>query len=118
MRLPLFYSFKTGLRRLARRQTLIRNRLRDLGQRQQCRFRAHFETFAICTTRKVAGSRSNGNVPATGAKPSKAGPMELATRVATSMLTGTPATAATALISLAAGLVIHSLTGLPARCYA
>ena len=35
----------------------------------------------VCASRKVAGSRSNGSVPAIGAKPSNAGPIELAMRV-------------------------------------
>src|SRR3954447_21253581 len=105
--LPLGDALQARLRDLARRQPLLRDRLRDGGQRQQCRFAAHcFDAFGSCTRRKVAGSRSNGSVPATGAKPSNAGPMELAMRVATSALTGSPATSAIALISLAVGLVI------------
>src|SRR6202011_6326491 len=79
----------------------------------------HFAAFsgvlAPCTRRNVAGSRSNGSVPATGANPSNAGPMELAMRVATSALTGTPATSAIALISLGVGLVMRYLSPLLAR---
>src|SRR5207302_9609757 len=75
----------------------------------------HFAVLAACTRRNVAGSRSKGSVPATGAKPSNAGPMELAMRVATSALTGTPATSAIALISLGVGLVMRRLSPLLAR---
>src|SRR5450631_203646 len=94
---------------------LLRDRLRDLGQRQQCRLGAHFETFAVCMTRKLAGSRSNGSVPAIAAKPSNAGPMEWAMRAAASASTGTPATSAIALISLGVGFVMRRLLLLMAR---
>src|ERR1700722_8071240 len=104
--LPLRDPVETGLRRLARRDLLMRDRPGDRGQRHQGRFSGHFEAFPACTATNVAGSRSNGSVPAMAAKPSKAGPMELAMRVATSALTGTPATAAIALISLGVGLVM------------
>ena len=60
---------------------LVGDRLGDRGQRHQCGLGAHRDTFAVCASRKLAGSRSNGNVPAIGAKPSKAGPIELAIRV-------------------------------------
>src|ERR1700688_974267 len=114
-RLPLRDAVETGLRHLARRKALPGDRACDLGQRQQCGFggclvNVHFAALmgvTACTSRKVAGSRSNGSVPATGAKPSNAGPMELAMRAATSALTGTPATSAIALISLGLGLVMR-----------
>src|SRR6185437_7121409 len=98
--LPLRNPREAGLRRLARGEVLLRDRLRDRGQRHQGRLDAHAGFPAACTRTKLAGSRSNGSVPATAAKPSNAGPMELATRAATSVLTGTPATSAIALISL------------------
>src|ERR1700710_1872747 len=63
----------------------------------------------------VAGSRSKGSVPAIGAKPSNAGPMELAILAATSSVTGTPATSAVALICFAVGLVMWILLPLTAR---
>ncbi len=66
--LPLLDAVEAGLRHLARRESLLRDRLRDRGQRQQCRFRAHFEVFSVWTTAKVAGSRSNGSVPAIARK--------------------------------------------------
>src|SRR5712675_1830458 len=52
---------------------------------------------------------------ASAAKPSKAGPMELAMRAATSALTGKPATSAIALISLGLGFVMRDLLLLLAR---
>src|SRR5215208_5739489 len=117
MRLPFRNPLEAGLRHLTRRETFLRDRIRDRAQRQQCRFRAHLRAWGTWTRRKVAGSRSNGSVPATAAKPSNAGPMELAIRVATSALTGTPATSATALISFAVGLVIRCRLLLLARGY-
>src|SRR6202011_4462508 len=79
----------------------------------------HFAAFsgvlAPCARRNVAGSRSNGSVPAIAANPSNAGPMELAMRVATSALTGTPATSVIALISVGLGLVMRCLSPLMAR---
>src|ERR1700694_5859437 len=64
---------------------------------------------------KLAGSRSSGSVPATGAKPSNAGPIELAIRAATSSVTGSPAPAVIALISLGVGLVMYGPLPLMAR---
>src|SRR6266478_1489593 len=54
--------------------------------------------------RNEAGSRSNGRVPAIAAKPSNAGPIELATRSVAAASKGMPATSAIALISLGLGL--------------
>jgi hypothetical protein len=118
--LPLRDPIETGLRRLPRREAPLGDRLRDRRQRHQGRFSAHlvdvhFAVLTACTRRNVAGSRSNGSVPAIGAKPSNAGPIEWAMRVATSVLTGTPATSAIALISLGLGLVMRYLAPLPAR---
>src|SRR6185312_7104013 len=76
------------------------------GQRHQGRLVAHDDAFPVCTSRKVAGSRSNGNVPDTGSKPSKAGPIEPAMRLAASASTGTPPASAMALMSFALGLVM------------
>src|SRR5436190_1857494 len=90
-------------------------------QRHQGRLSVHCAAFllavlAACwTTINVAGSRSNGSVPATAANPSNAGPIELAIRSATSLLTGTPAISALALISFAVGLVMPRPLPLPAR---
>src|SRR5450755_3413060 len=94
--LPFRNPVEAGLCRLARGDALLRDRLCNPGQRQQCGFGAHFGAFAARTSKKLAGSRSNGSVPAMGAKPSNAGPMELAIRSATSGLTGTPVTSAIA----------------------
>src|ERR1700704_5335003 len=99
-----------------RRQFLFGDRLGDRGKRHQGRFGAHGKTFAVCTSRKLAGSRSNGKVPATGAKPSKAGPMELAMRAATSASTGTPAISVIALISFAVGVVMPRWFPYPLSC--
>src|SRR5258707_12751941 len=92
-----------------RRQFLLGDRFGDRDKRHQGQFGAHVETFALCTSKKLAGSRSNGSVPSTGAKPAKAGPMELAMRAATSASTGTPATSVIALISFAVGVVMPGL---------
>src|SRR6185436_12265202 len=108
-RLPLRDPVETGLRHFARGEFLGRDRLGDRHQRHQGRLATHFDTFARCTRRKLAGSRSIGSVPATGAKPSKAGPMELAMRSATSLSAGTPATSVIALTCLASGLVMRRL---------
>src|ERR1700690_3370619 len=109
MGLPSRDPVETGLRHLARGDVLVRDRFGDRGQRHQGRLGAHLAALAVCTTTKVEGSRSNGSVPATAAKPSKAGPMELAMRAATSASTGTPATSAIALISFGVGLVVRHL---------
>src|SRR5438132_3795585 len=108
-RLPLRDPLQTGPCHLLRRQALLGDRFGDGHQRHQGRLGAHFGTFAACTSRKPAGSRSNGSVPAMGAKPSNAGPMEVAMRVATSASTGTPAASAIALIALGLGLVMPYL---------
>src|SRR5581483_4392006 len=106
LRLPLRDPMQAGARNLVRGDLLVRDRLRDRGQRHQGRLGAHRETFTVCASRKLAGSRSNGRVPLIGAKPSNAGPIELAMRSATAASTGTPATSATALISFALGVVM------------
>src|SRR5437016_14229700 len=97
---------QTGSHHLARRNLLFGDRLCDRDKRHQGRLGAHFDTFAVCTSRKLAGSRSNGKVPATGAKPSNAGPIELAIRSAISGVAGTPATSVIALTSLGVGFVM------------
>src|SRR5271168_5061249 len=117
MRLPFRDPVETGLRHLARGNALVRDRACDRGQRHQGRFDAHRTTLPVCTTKNVDGSRSNGSVPAIAAKPSNAGPMELAMRVATSVSTGTPAALAMAWISFAVRLVIWYLPLLLARGY-
>src|SRR5262249_28377012 len=109
-RLPLRDPVKTRLHKLARGNLLCRNRLCDCSQRHQGRLGAHDDTFATCTSRKLAGSKSNGRVPETGSKPSKAGPIELAIRVATSASTATPPASATALMSFGVGLVMPRLS--------
>ena len=53
--LPLRDAVEAGLRHLARRDALFCDRLRDLGQRQQCGLGAHFATFCACTTQKRRG---------------------------------------------------------------
>src|SRR5205807_4852762 len=88
---------------------LVGNRPGDRRQRHQGGPGVHVDTFAACTSRKLAGSRSNGSVPAIGANPSNAGPMELAMRVATSASIGTPAASAIALIAFGLGLVMPHL---------
>src|SRR5581483_4996213 len=105
-RLPLRDAMQTGPRHLLRGHLLGCDRLGDRGQRHQGRLGAHDDALAVCTSRKVAGSRSNGNVPDTGSKPSKAGPIELPIRAATSASTGTPPASAMALMSLGLGLVM------------
>src|SRR5260370_35190953 len=121
-RLPLRDPLETGLRCLARGDAILRDRLRDRRQRHQSRLGTrvvdvHFAAFsgvlAPCTRRNVAGSRSNGSVPATGENPSNAGPMELAMRAPTSGLTGTPVPAATAWIPSAVGLAVARRLHLP-----
>src|SRR4029079_2098976 len=92
---------------------LVRDRLCDRGQRHQGRLGLHRAAFSVCTRTKVAGSRSNGSVPAMTAKASNTGPMELAIRVATSGSTTTPAISAVALASLAVGLVMLQSPSLP-----
>src|SRR5258708_6713297 len=84
--------------RRRRRDALVGDCLRHGRQRHQGRFGPHRVALAVCTTTKVEGSRSNGSVPAIGAKLSNAGPMELAMRAAISASTGTPATLAMAII--------------------
>src|SRR5437764_7582634 len=109
-RLPLRDPLQTRLRHLMGGQALVGNRPGDRRQRHQGGPGVHVDTFAACTSRKLAGSRSNGSVPAIGANPSNAGPMELAMRVATSASIGTPAASAIALIAFGLGLVMpHSL---------
>src|SRR5277367_4975094 len=107
--LPLRDPVQAGPRHLMRRQALFGDRPGDRDQRHQGWLTAHCDTFAPCASRKLAGSRSNGSVPATGAKPSNAGPMELAMRAATSASTGTPAASAIALVSLGLGRVMTRL---------
>src|SRR3989440_2139274 len=114
-RLPLRDPVQTGPCHLLRRKALLGDRLGDARQRQQGRLGVHFDTLAASTSRRPARSRSNGRGPAMGAKPSNAGPMELAMRVATSASTGTPAASAIALISLGLGLVMRPLSPLMAR---
>src|SRR3984957_3880253 len=104
--LPLGDAMQAGTRHLMRRQLLRGDRLRDLGQRHQGRLIAHFTTFMACASRKLAGSRSNGSVPAIASNPSNAGPIEPAMRVATSASTGTPPTSAIAFTSFGLGLVM------------
>src|SRR3954469_1261204 len=106
LRLPFPDPLQTGLDHFARRHALVGERLDNRGKRQQSRCAAHLVTLVFCTTRKVAGSRSNGSVPAIGARPSKAGPMELAILSATLLSTGSPVTSAIALISFPVGLVM------------
>ena len=81
-RLPLRDPVEAGLRHLARGDALVarspsRPRSATSGP-ARCSFR---NLRGSAPDRKVAGSRSNGSVPAIGAKPSKAGPIELAMRV-------------------------------------
>src|SRR5258705_9073984 len=72
--------------------------------------------LAACWTRTVvAASGSSGTVRATAANPSNPGPIELAIRSATSLLTDTPAMSAVALISFAVGLVMPHPLPSPAR---
>src|SRR3954447_16599072 len=114
-RLPLRDAGKAGLRHLARRHALACDGLGYFRQRKSCGFGRVHRRASFWTTRNVAGSRSNGSVPAIGARPSNAGPMELAILAATSSVTGTPATSAIALICFAVGLVIWIVLPLPAQ---
>src|SRR6516165_9811189 len=107
MRLPARDPLQARARHLTRRQAPLGDRFGDRSQRHQRGFAAHGETFISCTSRKLAGSRSNGMVPATAAKPSKAGPIELAIRSATSASTPTPAMPAIAATSLGLGFVMR-----------
>src|SRR5262249_16011319 len=100
MRLPLQDPVQAGLRRLARGHALVDDRLCAPGERHQGRLDTHRAAFSVCTTANVAGSRSNGSVPAMAANPSKAGPIEPAIRSATPFSTATPAVSAIALMCL------------------
>src|SRR5215469_5496520 len=116
LRLPLRDAMQAGARHFVRGELLAGDRLRDGGQAHQGGLGAHFTTCAVCIRRWDAGSRSNGSVPAIAAKPSKAGPIELDTRSATSALIGTPATSAIAMICFRLGLLMLVVPAvLPAR---
>src|SRR5215831_5086390 len=104
--LPLCNAMQTVARHLTRGQALCGDRICDLRQRHQGGIEAHWLASKACASKKLAGSRSKGNVPETAAKPSKAGPMEWTMRSATSVSTGAPATSVTDFISFALGLVM------------
>ena len=113
-RLPLRDPIETGLRRLARRQPLpARSPARPTSATSRparCSSGGLSRRRRPARRRNVAGSRSNGSVPAIGRKAFERradANWRCARRPRHS--TGTPATSAIALISLGVGLVMRDL---------